>query len=125
MKKQIVKEDFTPYRSYFKQFRKDCFLSPIKIVGATAFITELTPSAQAFYQKLCLLSFQRANKNGWFPISTEELMELTGIEQQTLRRAKKELEDLKMIEVGRAYDIKLNVYFSDCYRIIYKESVIQ
>ena len=111
-----IQEDFSPDFNRKNKYDRKYFNTPFDIVYGDAF-KDLPYSAQALYQQLAILSFMKANSNGWFPISMKNLCKFTKMSINTLREAKAELLKKKFIDVGRAYNKDTNIHYADCYRI--------
>ena len=116
MNKPIIREEFKPDFARIKQYDRLYFNTPVDILEDEKFL-DLPTATQAFYQHMCRLSFRRANTNGWFLVTSKDLIRITKLNIRTIRRAKYQLLKLKFLDIGRAYEHDSIIHTSDCYRI--------
>jgi len=79
---------------------------------------KLSTSSKALYLTLCQLSNRYGNKtnDNWFDRSIRQLQDDTGLSDKTITKARKELEDYKMIQVTIEPDYTAHIPIQ--YRIV-------
>lgn len=114
-RKKIV-SDFYPDFTRIKKYERKYINLPFDTVNNSDFFS-LASCVHTLYLTLGVLSFTSADKDGWFPATMKELVEKSKLSINSVRFAKKVLEEKKFIDVGIAFHKNSNIHFSDCYRI--------
>ena len=114
--RQKVELTFIPDFSRIKQYDRKYINLPYDTVTSEKFL-KLNSSVVKFFTVLGLFSFEKAESDGWFPVSMEELKKRSHLSENSIRHAKNLLVTLHFLDVGMSYRKNSNIHYCDCYRL--------
>ena len=117
MAREKIISNFKPDFKRIKTYERKYINLPYDIVNNKNFLQFKKLSVYKIYLILGIISFEKAETSGWFPITIQELMEKSLLSENSVRNAIHILEKNKFIDVGIAYRKNSNTHFSNCYRI--------
>lgn len=108
--------NFRPDFARIKQYDRKYINLPYDTVTNEKFVN-LPASVSKLFIVLGIFSFEKAEADGWFPVTMDELEKRSKMSINTIRQAKNYLIANHFLDVGLAYRKDCNIHYSDCYRI--------